>query len=152
MGFARRGDVHIACQVVGFSPAAFPYIDAPHRRHLVAGSTESVLDHHLQSFGAGDLPGLLADFSDQSVVILPSGAVLRGVEQIKPLFVGLLAEFAKPGASFNLSQKVIDGEIAYITWSAETADKVYEFATDTFVIRGEKILTQTLGFKTTAKG
>ena len=30
-GFARRGDVHIACQVVGFSPAAVPYIDAPQR-------------------------------------------------------------------------------------------------------------------------
>ncbi len=118
----------------------------------MAGSTESVLDHHLQTFGAGDLPGLLADYSDRSVVILPSGAVLRGVEQITPLFVGLLAEFAKPGASFNLSQKVIDGEIAYITWSAETADNVYEFATDTFVIRGGKILTQTVGFKTTAKG
>jgi ketosteroid isomerase-like protein len=118
----------------------------------MAGSTESVLDHHLQTFGAGDLPGLLADYSDQSMMILPNGAVLRGVEQIKELFVGLFAEFAKPGASFNLSQKVIEGEIAYITWSAETADNVYEFATDTFIIRGGTIRTQTVGFKRTAKG
>jgi hypothetical protein len=85
-------------------------------------------------------------------MILSDGAVLRGVEPIKALFVGLLAEFAKPGASFTLSQKVIEGEIAYITWSAETADHVYEFATDTFVIRDGKILIQTVGFKTTAKG
>ena len=64
-------------------------------------------------------------------MILPSGAVLRGVEQIKPLFVGLWPSSPSRGRSFNLSQKVIDGEIAYITWSAETADNVYEFAKDT---------------------
>ena len=118
----------------------------------MAESTETVLDHHLQSFGAGDMPGLLADYNDASVVILP-GAILRGVEQIKTgLFVGLFAEFAKPGASFNLSQKVIEGEIAYITWSAETADNIYEFATDTFLIRDGTILVQTIGLKVTAKG
>jgi len=113
--------------------------------------TESVVDNHLQRFGAGDLSGILSDYSDQSVFILPDGTVLRGVEQIKPFIVGLLAEFAKPVSSFHLGQKVIEGEIAYITWSAETADNVYEFPTDTFVIRDGKILTQTLGFKATAK-
>jgi len=120
--------------------------------HLVDGSTQRVLDHHVQTFLAGDLPGLLADYSGSSVVILPNGAVLRGVEQIRPLFVGLFAEFGKPGASFKLGQKVIEEEIAYITWSAETADNVYQFATDTFVIRAEQILIQTIGFITTAKG
>ena len=118
----------------------------------MAVSTESVLDHHLQTFGGQGSAGLLADYTDRSMVILPNGAVLRDVEQIEALFVGLFAEFAKPGASFNLGQKVIEGEIAYITWSADTADNVYEFATDTFIIRGGKILTQTVGFKRTAKG
>ena len=118
----------------------------------MAGSTESVVDNHLQRFGAGDLPGLVADFSEQAVVILPDGVVLRGVEQINAWYEGLFAEFAKPGASFHLNQKVIEGEIAYITWAAETADHIYEFATDTFVIRDGRILIQTIGLKATAKG
>jgi len=42
--------------------------------------------------------------------------------------------------------------VAFITWSAETADNVYEFATDTFVIRDEKIVTQTFAAKVTPKG
>jgi hypothetical protein len=118
----------------------------------VPASTEAVLNNHLERFGAGDLSGILGDYNDQSMMILPNGSVLRGVEQIKPLFVGLLAEFAKPVSTFKLGQKVIEGEIAYITWSAETADNVYEFVTDTFVIRDGKILVQTFGYKATAKG
>jgi ketosteroid isomerase-like protein len=147
-----QGDVRPAGQLGG-GPSGDSCRNTHIGRYLVAGSTASVLDHHLQTFGAGDLPGLLADYSDQSLVILLNGAVLRGVDQIKnALFVGLFAEFAKPGASFNLSQKVIEGDIAYITWSAETADNVYEFATDTFVIRNGQIVVQTVGFKMTAKG
>jgi ketosteroid isomerase-like protein len=114
-------------------------------------STEDVLDHHLQSFGAGDLSGLLRDYSDESVIIAPDGSVLRGSEQAAPLFRALIAEFSKPGASFSLDQRVIDGETAYITWSAETADNVYELGTDTFWIHGGKILAQTLAVKANPK-
>ena len=34
------------------------------------------------------------------------------------------------------------GRVRYIVWTAETADNVYEFGTDTFVIRDGKILAQ----------
>jgi ketosteroid isomerase-like protein len=114
-------------------------------------SIEDVLDHHLQAFGAGDLSGLLRDYSDESVIIAPDGSVLRGSEQAAPLFRALIAEFSKPGASFSLDQRVIDGETAYITWSAETADNVYELGTDTFWIHGGKILAQTLAVKADPK-
>lgn len=120
-------------------------------RDPVARSTEDVLDHHLQAFGAGDLSGILQDYTNDSVIMTPDGAVLRGPEQATPLFEAFLAEFAKPGASFSLGQKVIDGETAYITWSAETADNVYELGTDTFWIHDGKILTQTFAVKTTPK-
>lgn len=120
-------------------------------RDTVARSTEDVLDHHLQAFGAGDLSGILQDYADESVIIAPDGSVLRGSEQAAPLFEALVAEFSKPGASFSLDQRVIDGETAYITWSAETADNVYELGTDTFWIHGGKILAQTLAVKANPK-
>ena len=53
--------------------------------------------------------------------------------------------------SFNMDQQVVDGEIAYTRWSAQTADNVYKLATDTFLIREGKIVTQTFAAKTTLK-
>jgi hypothetical protein len=108
----------------------------------VAKSTDAVLDHHLQAFGTGDLSGILGDYTTESIIITPD-AVLRGPEQIASLFEAFFAEFAKPGVSFAMRQRVIEKETAYIVWSAETADNVYELGTDTFWIHDGKIITQT---------
>jgi len=104
-------------------------------------TTRQVLDNHLASFGRGDLDGILADYAPRAILFTPDGP-LAGVEAIRPLFVGLLAEFAKPGASFALKHQSIDGEHAYILWTAETADNRYDLATDTFVVRDGKIVAQ----------
>ena len=114
-------------------------------------STEEVVNHHLQSFGAGDLKEILSDYTDASV-LMTAGGVFRGPSQLPSFFEPMFAEFAKPGASFAMGEMVIDGETALITWSAETADNVYELGTDTFVVRDGKIITQTMATKTTAKG
>ena len=113
-------------------------------------STDEVLNHHLQSFGAGDLKEILADYTEESAIITTAG-VLRGLSQLPSFFEPMFAEFAKPGASFTMGESVVDGETAFITWSAETADNVYELGTDTFWIRDGKILTQTFAAKATAK-
>ena len=113
-------------------------------------STQETLNHHLQSFGAGNLDGILSDYTDESVILTPDGA-LRGLKQIRPFFEAMLAEFAKPGASFSMGQTVLEGETAFITWSAETADNVYELGTDTFVVKNGKIAIQTFAAKATPK-
>jgi hypothetical protein len=64
----------------------------------------------------------------------------------------MIAEFGKPGATFSMNQESIEGEYAYIVWSAETADNVYEIGTDTFVVRDGKILAQSFAAKLTPKG
>jgi len=120
------------------------------RRHTLTPSTQEVLDHHLQTFGAGDLDGILEDFTDQSIIITPEG-VRRNRSEMSDFFSGLFAEFGKPGMSFSMDQQVVDGEIAYIRWSAETADNTYDLGTDTFLIRDGKIVTQTFAAKTTVK-
>ena len=49
----------------------------------------------------------------------------------------MIAEFGKPDSAFSMKQQFIDGDYAYILWTAETADNVYELGTDTFVVRDE---------------
>ena len=50
-----------------------------------------------------------------------------------------------------MKKQIVEGETAYIVWSAETADNVYELATDTFVVRDGKIITQTFAGKLVPK-
>ncbi len=116
----------------------------------MAASTQEVLDHHLQSFGAGDVEGMLADYTDQSIVITPAG-VLRGKQAISDAFTAVVAEFSKPGMTFSMDAQTVEGDIAFIAWTAETADNVYDMGTDTFLIQDGKIVTQTFVTKTTPK-
>ena len=109
-------------------------------------STEEVLNHHLETFGKGDLDGVLSDYTEDSVLFTPQGP-LRGVSAIKPLFVSLLAEFGKPGTSFKMIAQHVVGEAAYIVWSADTLDNTYVLATDTFIVKEGKIVIQSFAGK-----
>ncbi len=114
-------------------------------------STKDVIEHHLKAFGEGDLKGILSDYAPGAVLFTPDGP-LRGAEAIKPLFQAMLAEFKKPGAAFSMKEYFVEGNYAYILWSAETADNVYELGTDTFVVRDGKIVAQSFTGKITPKG
>jgi ketosteroid isomerase-like protein len=114
-------------------------------------STQDVLDHHLKCFGQGDLKGILSDYAPGAVLFTPDGPLV-GANAIRSLFQVMFAEFGKPGAAFSMKQQSVQGDYAYILWTAETADNVYEMGTDTFVVRDGKILAQSLAAKTTPKG
>lgn len=113
-------------------------------------STEQVLTAHLTAFGSGNVDAIMQDYNDDSVIVTPLGA-LEGTDAIRGLFVALVTEFSKPGMTFSLDTTHINGDFAYIIWTAETADNVYEYATDTFFIDDGKIVFQTVAFKATPK-
>jgi ketosteroid isomerase-like protein len=113
-------------------------------------STTDVINHHLKSFGERDLQGVLSDYAPGVVFFTPQGK-LRGSDAIKPMFQALIAEFSKPGAAFSMKQQYVEGDYAYILWSAETADNVYELGTDTFTVQNGKIVAQSFTGKITPK-
>ena len=114
-------------------------------------TTLAVLGRHLKSFAERDVDGILDDYTSDAVLFVPTGP-LRGRDAMRPLFQNLIAEFAKPGSSFSLQHRWVDGDHAYIVWTAETADNTYEFATDTFVVRDGKIVAQSFAAKINPKG
>jgi ketosteroid isomerase-like protein len=114
-------------------------------------TAKDVLANHLKAFDQGDLNGVLSDYAPAAVFFTRDGAV-KGVDAIRPLFEALIAEFGKPGATFNMKQQLVEGDYAYIVWTAETADNVYELATDTLVVREGKIVAQSFTAKITPKG
>lgn len=112
-------------------------------------STKDVLDHHLKCFGESDLTGILSDYAGDAVMLTEQGPI-RGAG-LQAFFEAILAEFAKPGATFAMKQQYVDGDYAYLLWTAETADNVYQSVMDTFVIRDGKIVAHSLGGKITPK-
>jgi hypothetical protein len=114
-------------------------------------STRSVIDHHLKCFGEGDLQGILSDYAPDAVLFTPAGP-LKGEGDFRPLFQAMIAEFGNPGAAFTMKQQFIEADYAYILWTPETADNVYELGTDTFVVQDGKIVAQSFTGKITPKG
>jgi len=113
-------------------------------------STQDVVNKHLKAFSERDLKGILADYAPGAVLFTPDGP-LKGPDAMRPFFQSLIAEFGKPGSSFRMKHQAVDGDHAYIVWSAETADNVYELATDTFVVRDGRIVLQSSAGKITPR-
>jgi hypothetical protein len=67
-------------------------------------TTGEVLDNHLMSFGKGDINGILSDYAPMAILFTPDGPLV-GVDAMRPLYDGLIAEFAKPGPSFELKHQ-----------------------------------------------
>jgi ketosteroid isomerase-like protein len=118
---------------------------------LPAGrSAGEVLEHHLQAFADGDLDAMLSDYATDVVMFTPRG-VLRGHAAIRPIFAAILADFRHPQASFQLVHSAAEGAVAYMVWTATTADKIHEMGTDTMIVEQGLIVAQTYAGKITPR-
>ncbi|MBC7811713.1 MAG: nuclear transport factor 2 family protein [Burkholderiales bacterium] len=104
-----------------------------------ATTTESVLGQHVQALVSRNLDSIMADFSDDAVLFSPNGA-FKGTENIRAFFTAAL-EMLAPESMANLTviKQDIDGEYAYVLWSASPA---VSFAGDTFCVHDGKIVLQ----------
>jgi len=116
----------------------------------MATTTEDVLRRHVRCFFEGDLEGLVSDYSADAVLVAPT-APLRRHGPIREFLRALIKEFEQPGTTFSMQLQSFDGDFAYALWSAETADNVYEMATDTHVVRDGKIVAQSFAGQITSK-
>lgn len=106
-------------------------------------STEDVLNHHLQAFSAGDAEEAAKDYDDQSVLFTQDGQIV-GQAAIKEAMGGFFSGIFKPGTyEFVMDTTEIAGDVAFITWHADTQSHEISMATDTFVVRDGKIAAQT---------
>lgn len=109
-------------------------------------STRDVVDNHLKSFGERNLDGILSDYAPGAILFTPQGPI-KSAEALRAFFQALIAEFSKPGSSFTLKHLSVEGDFAYILWTAESADNVYEIVTDTFYVRNGKTEVQSFAGK-----
>jgi uncharacterized protein (TIGR02246 family) len=106
-------------------------------------TTRQVFEHHLTALGAGDLEGILSDYTDDAILIGPDGA-LKGREAIRGFFDGVLASLFKPGTyTFSMDTLHVTDDVVYVVWHANCAAADVVFAADTFLIKAGKIAVQT---------
>ena len=105
------------------------------------GATESVVRHHLTAFlEEQGLDAILSDYADDAFLLSESDAYCNKLA-IRGFFEGFVAALP-PGAisRFTLRTLRVQGDVAYITWSAGIE---MPLGTDTFVVRQGKIVAQT---------
>ena len=104
---------------------------------------QEVFQHHAQALGAGDLDGIVEDYSDDAVFITPAG-VRRGKAGVREGFVQLLADV--PNADWALPTQIYEGDVLFLEWTATAAETKVEDGIDTFVFRDGQIVVQTVRY------
>src|SRR5665811_235931 len=103
---------------------------------------EEVFQHHGEVLLAGDIDGIVSDYSDDAIFISPDG-LLRGKDGIRQAFVKLVGDV--PDAQWELATVFAD-DILFLEWSAESAHTRVEDGIDTFVFRDGLIRVQTVRY------
>ncbi len=117
----------------------------------ITEQTAKTLLHHWQAFGAGDVEAIMADYTEDAVLITPDGT-LKGHAQVRSLFAQIFAKMFPPDStSLTLAKQVVEKEIAYIVWSGSSVHYNAPLGTDTFVMRDGKIIAQTFAAQLEAK-
>lgn len=108
-----------------------------------------IFKRHVAAFTSGNLEAVLSDFGERAVVITPDG-VFDGLDRIRTLYGGLLAEFGvidrgdSPGLTIDVLH--VRHDTIFISWHAESMQHVFPFGTDTFICHGDRFERQSIAF------
>ena len=105
------------------------------------GNVETVVRHHLQVFVEQQgLDAILDDYADNAC-FLSETREYCGKPAIREFFEGFLAALPRQAiGQFTLRSLRVQGDVAYITWSAGPE---LPLGTDTFVVNDGRIVAQT---------
>jgi len=109
----------------------------------MARSPQQVFQHHAEALGAGDLDGIVDDYTDDAVFITPEG-VKSGKDGIREAFTQLLADV--PNAAWELKTQIYEGDVLFLEWTATSAATKVEDGIDTFIFRDGMIRLQTVRY------
>ena len=110
---------------------------------------QEVFAHHGQALAAGDIDEIVADYADDAVVITSAG-VERGKDGVRQFFAKLLDDL--PNAAWNLKTQVLEGDVLFLEWAADSAVVRVDDGVDTFVFRDGMICAQTVRYTPHRKG
>lgn len=105
-------------------------------------TTKAVFEHHLKAFMDQDIEAIMADYTEESFLVT-GDSVYSGLDAIRKGFVSTFKDIPKDSSTIQNVTKVVKKDIAYLIWKVKTPKADINFATDTFIIRSGKIVSQT---------
>src|SRR6187551_1326162 len=100
--------------------------DAP-KSSIDEAVTKKVLDHHLQTFQGNDLDGVMADYTEESILITPD-RTYKGLAEIRENFVNAYEALPTSGTTMTVTKSVVSRDVAYIVWKAITPTLEFKYA------------------------
>ena len=101
---------------------------------------EEVFAHHGQALGAENLEEIVADYTEDAILIV-NKAVFRGKDGARAVFTALLSDL--PSAAWQLDTVFAD-DVLYLGWKATGGGRKSEDAIDTFIFKDGLIAVQTV--------
>jgi hypothetical protein len=109
----------------------------------MARTPQEIFEHHATALIAGDIEGIVADYSEDALFITPRG-VLRGKDGVREGFTTLLGDL--PDAAWEVPTQIFEDDILYIEWSATAEKSRVRDGVDTFVFRNGLIRVQSVRY------
>ncbi|MDT0349593.1 nuclear transport factor 2 family protein [Pseudonocardia charpentierae] len=109
----------------------------------MARTPQEIFQHHAEALMAGDVDEIVADYTDDAVVITPRGSH-HGKDGVRESFVALLADL--PDAKWDVPVQIFEGDVLFIEWTAETPTARGTYGVDTFVFSDDGIRVQTVRY------
>ena len=128
--------------MIVFALFAFACVSETRKSAIDEAVTKKVLDHHLQTFQANDLYGIMADYTEESILITPN-RTYKGLAEIRENFVDAYKALPVNHTTMTITKSVVSRDVAYIVWKAVSPTLNFKYATDTFIIVDGKIVSQT---------
>lgn len=129
-----------------------------------ADGARAVLDHHVKAMVAGDLDAVMSDYADNALLIAPHGIapgqtnvagndVFAGKANIRKFFAVLTDKAHNPAfRTMTSSFESRGNDVTLMHWMQNKGKPDQVSGTDTWVIRGGKVITQVVAVEPTAPG
>lgn len=112
---------------------------------------DTVIDRHLRCFQAGDVEGLLADYSADCVLLIDD-QVIEGRDALRAFFEHVFTAMFPGGVAVDIQNRASAQGATIIKWTAETPNLKVLMGADTMVLRDGKIAIQTVALKAEPAG
>lgn len=107
---------------------------------MATRTPEEVFAHHGKALGAEDLEDIVADYSDDAILVVQK-QVYRGKDGARQVFTQLLGDV--PQAQWEL-ETVFADDVLYLEWKAAGGGRSIEDGVDTFIFEDGMIRVQTV--------
>ena len=101
---------------------------------------EEVFAHHGQALGAEDLEEIVADYTEDAILVV-NKTVFRGKDGARAVFTQLLSDL--PSAAWQLDTVFAD-DVLYLEWKATGGGRKSDDDIDTFIFADGMIRVQTV--------